>query len=93
MNKIIIDGTINGGLRKKISRITNRPYINFTLLVHPEEQPPFYCRCYASGSALVYKIEALNLGVPVRVEGHIETTVLADDTYGKQINISEINIL
>ena len=88
-NKIIIDGKLNSGLVLKHSKITNRPYVNFSIYVEPVDNPPFYFRCYASGDLAVV-INKMNKGQKVQVTGSIESALLADESYGKQINCIDV---
>lgn len=92
-NEIIIDGKINGGITKKISKLTGNPYANFSIYVEPGIRPPFYMRCFTSGNVNINILSNINDGQLIRVKGSIESTLLIDGSYGKQINITEISIL
>lgn len=87
-NKIIIDGEINSGMTMKRSKVTNRPYVNFSIYVEPVDQPPFYFRCYASGD-IAKKLAEMRKGEMVRLTGSVESALLCDESYGKQINCSD----
>ena len=89
-NRIIIDGKLHGGMKLKHSQTSGRPYINFTIICEPEDTPPFYFRCYASGE-LAYLINRMNLGQKVKVEGNIESALMTDELYAKQIRCTTVN--
>ena len=92
MNTITIDGRINGGIAHKVSAHSGRPDANFTILIESENKPPFYFRCYAEGP-ICKEIEPIKKGDLVRITGSLETTVLCDNSYDKQIRVYEIQKL
>ena len=88
-NKIIIDGKLNSSAHLKFSKITNRPYVNFSIYVEPDDRPPFYFRCFASGDLAIF-VNKLTIGQKIQVSGSIESALLADDSYGKQITCIDV---
>lgn len=89
MNKIIVNGKLNSNVRARVSR-RGIPYANFTLLVEPENAPSFYFRCYITGNA-TKSLESLSLGEEIIVEGVVESALLENGTYDKQINCSSVS--
>ena len=91
LNQIFIEGYVNSEVARKISHI-NKPYANFSIKVVPEDNPPFYCRCFISG--LNYKeMNGIVKGDKIRIKGSIHSTLLHDGTYGKQIEVSKVEKL
>ena len=91
-NTIGIAGKINSRTVLKHSKITNRPYTNFSIYVEPEDNPPFYMKIYASGDPALIA-NSLNIGQKVFINGCLESALLYDGSYGLQINCENIELL